>query len=86
MDKDFGFEIINLGGSETVTLNQMIATIEEATGKKAVINEMSMQPGDVEQTFADIGKAKKLLGWEPKTKYADGVKKLVAWYRESHGI
>ncbi|TSA45684.1 NAD-dependent epimerase/dehydratase family protein [bacterium] len=84
LDKNFGFEIINLGGSDAVTLNQMIATLEEAIGKKAVINNMPMPPGDVDQTFADIGKAKKLLNWAPKTKYAEGVAKLVAWYRENH--
>ncbi len=86
LDKSFGFEIINLGGSDAITLNQMIATLEGAIGKKAIINEMPMPSGDVDQTFADIEKAKRLLGWEPKTKYVDGVKKLVAWYRESHGI
>jgi UDP-glucuronate 4-epimerase len=85
LDKNFGFEIINLGNSEPVSLNQMISTLEEAVGKKAVINEVPMPAGDVNQTYADIGKAKRILGWEPKTKYSDGVKKLVAWYKEAYG-
>ena len=85
LDKNFGFEIINLGNSEPVSLNQMISTLEEAVGKKAVINEVPMPAGDVNQTYADIGKAKRILGWEPNTKYSDGVKKLVAWYKEAYG-
>ncbi len=86
LDKNFSFEIINLGGSDAVTLNQMIAALEETIGKKAIINDVPMPPGDVNQTYADISKAKVLLNWEPKTKYVEGVAKFVAWYRESHGI
>ncbi|MCX6785490.1 MAG: GDP-mannose 4,6-dehydratase [Candidatus Komeilibacteria bacterium] len=84
LKKPLGFEIINLGNSHPITLNTMIATLEKALGKKAVIQETPLQLGDVEKTYADISKAKKILGWEPKTSYEDGVKKLVAWYKTAH--
>jgi len=84
LDKTLGFEIINLGNSHPIALNTMIATLEKTLGKKAVIKEMPMQLGDVEKTYADISKAKKILDWEPKTSYEEGVKKLVEWYKQIH--
>jgi len=81
VEKPLGFEIINLGNSHPITLNTMIETLEKALDKKAVIKEMPMQLGDVEKTYADISKAKKILDWEPKTPYEEGVKKLVEWYK-----
>lgn len=84
LDKPLGFEIINLGNSHPITLNTMIETLEKALDKKAVIKEMPMQLGDVEKTYADISKAKKILGWEPKTPYEEGIKKLVAWYKNAY--
>ncbi len=81
LDKDHKFEIFNLGNSQTITLNQLIETLENAIGKKAIVNQLPMQPGDVDQTYADISKAKKLLNWEPKTSYQEGVNKLIDWYK-----
>lgn len=74
-------DIFNLGGSQTVTLNDMIATIEEAVGKKAVINELPEQPGDVPLTSADVSKAARLLGFKPSTTIRQGVPRFVEWFR-----
>jgi UDP-glucuronate 4-epimerase len=79
------YEIINLGESETITLARMVSTIEEGLGKTANIKRMAMQPGDVDRTFADITKAKELLGYNPQTKFDHGIKKFVKWYREVNG-
>ena len=74
------YEILNLGESEPITLNQMIETIEKTLNKKAIINRLPMQPGDVDRTYADITKAKKLIGYEPKTSFEEGIEKFVKWY------
>jgi UDP-glucuronate 4-epimerase len=71
-----------LGGSQTVTLNDLIATIEEAVGKKAIINQLSEQPGDVPLTSADVSKAQSLLHFKPTTTIAQGVPKYVEWFRQ----
>lgn len=76
-------EIFNLGESDTVELARLIEILEENLGQKAVIDRQPMQPGDVPITYADISKAKKLLGYDPKTKIEDGIPKFVEWFRES---
>ena len=73
------YEIINLGGGSPVTLNQMIETIETEMGKKAVINRLPMQAGDVNKTVSDISKAQKLLGYNPKTTFREGIRKFLDW-------
>ncbi len=73
------YEIINLGGGSPVTLNQMIETIETEMGKKAVINRLPMQAGDVNKTASDITKAQKLLGYNPKTTFSEGIRKFLDW-------
>lgn len=75
------FDIFNLGESETTTLAQLIAKIEDAVGKKAIINYLPEQIGDMPRTFADISKARRLLGYDPKTSISEGIPKFVAWYR-----
>ena len=74
------FDLFNLGESETVPLTELIAAIEKVLGKKAKINELPEQPGDVPLTCADISKAKKLLGYNPKTKLHEGLPKFVDWF------
>ena len=74
------FDIFNLGGSETVTLNQLIESVESALGKKAKIDEKPEQPGDVPKTWADVSKAKKLLNYQPDTPIREGVPKYVEWF------
>lgn len=81
--KIFNFEIINLGNSSPVTLNQFIKTIEEIVGKKAKIKEKPEQMGDVGKTYADIKKANLLFGWKPKTSLNEGISKFFKWYLES---
>ncbi|WP_319372294.1 GDP-mannose 4,6-dehydratase [uncultured Ilyobacter sp.] len=74
------YEIFNLGESHTVTLKEMVETIEKELGIEAKINRQPMQPGDVEKTYADISKAKKVLGYAPKTQFSEGIKKFLTWY------
>ena len=73
------YELINLGNDQTVTLSQMIEIIEEVVGKKAIIDRQPEQPGDVPQTWADVSKAKKLLGYEPTTSFKYGVEQFIKW-------
>jgi len=80
----FGFEIFNLGESETVELSRLIGLIEAALGKKAVIDRQPMQPGDVPLTFADIAKARAKLSYQPKVKIEQGIKLFAEWYKNSH--
>ena len=74
------YEIFNLGESYVVSLKEMVETIEKVLGKKAMLDKQPMQPGDVEKTYADISKAKEILGYNPKTNFEDGIKKFVDWY------
>jgi UDP-glucuronate 4-epimerase len=75
------YEIFNLGESQTTELSTLIHLIEECLGKKAKIDRQPMQPGDVSVTYADISKARKLLGYNPQTKIRDGLPKFVEWYQ-----
>ena len=79
-DNDIVYEIINIGNSSPVSLLEMINTIGEVLGVTPDIERLPMQAGDVERTFADVSKAKKLLGYEAKTSFKDGIKKFVDWY------
>lgn len=74
------YEIFNLGESQTISLSHMLKCIEEELGTKATVKRLPMQAGDVEKTFADISKAKEILGYNPKTKFEDGIKKFIKWY------
>ena len=80
MDREWDFDIINLGESQTIELRSMIALIEDALGKKASIRRMPMQPGDVPITYADISKAKRLLDYNPSFPIAKGIQETVNWY------
>lgn len=82
--KEFGFEIVNLGESQTVTLSYLIELLENALGKKAAIDRQPLQPGDVPITFADISKAKTKLGYNPKVKIEEGIPRFVEWFRTQH--
>lgn len=84
--KNLGYEIINLGNGNPVSLNDFIRAIEKATGKKANIKRMPRQIGDVEETYANIAKAERLLGWEPRTSLEEGLQKFVRWYRENRVV
>lgn len=83
---EYDYEIINLGRSDTVVLSDLIASIEKVIGKKAITRLMPSQPGDVEQTFADITKARRLLGFEPKTSIDNGLRLFIDWYLQERGL
>ncbi len=82
--QDVGYEIINLGGGRNpVSLNTIIKKLETLIGKKAVINHKAFHAADLKETWADIKKAKKLLGWEPKVSLDEGLEKSVSWYMQN---
>jgi UDP-glucuronate 4-epimerase len=76
------YEIFNLGESQTVTVNQMIDILEESLGIPAKRDYQEQQPGDVPLTYADISRAKKILGYSPKTLITEGIPKFVTWFLE----
>ncbi len=75
------YEVFNLGESRTVELRELIALLEKELGQRAVIDRQPIQPGDVPQTFADITKARRLLGYDPQTQIEDGLRHFVSWFR-----
>jgi UDP-glucuronate 4-epimerase len=75
------YEVINLGNDQTVTLSQMIETIEEVVGKKAIIDRQPEQPGDVPQTWADVSKAGKIFGYKPTISFKAGVTEFYKWQK-----
>ncbi len=80
-DRPVGYEVFNLGESQTVRLDELIALLEAALGQPALIDRQPAQPGDVPVTFADIAKARIKLGYAPRTKIAEGIPKFVEWFR-----
>ncbi len=82
LDKQFNFEIINLGDSSPIQLINLIKLIEQELGKKAKIKKLPEQPGDVHRTCADIRKAERFLDYRPKVSIEEGVRLFVAWYKE----
>jgi UDP-glucuronate 4-epimerase len=75
------FEVFNLGESRTVSLSELIALLERELGREALIERRPTQPGDVPQTFADISKARRLLGYDPQTPIEEGIRRFVEWFR-----
>lgn len=83
IEKDLKFEIINLGGGHPISLNKLIKLIEKNLKRKAKIKKVKAQPGDMTVTWADISKAKKILGYQPRVSIEEGIKKFVSWYLEN---
>ena len=81
-----GFRIFNLGESQVITLDMLVKTIEKCLGKKAVLNQLPLQQGDVKITYADISKAKAEIGYDPKYTFEEGVNKFVGWYLQSKDL
>ena len=77
------YEILNIGNSSPVSLREMIQTIGKALNKEPKIKQLPMQPGDVDRTYADISKAKKLIGYEPKVSFEQGIKNFIEWYKKN---
>ena len=83
INKPFSYKIINLGNNKPITLNKFIQAIENATGKKARIKQKPLPEGDVNQTYADIRKANKLLSWHPTINIEKGLASFVDWYKKT---
>jgi UDP-glucuronate 4-epimerase len=78
-----GFEIYNLGESQTTSLKELVGLIQEALGKKAVVEVLEHQPGDVSITYANITKAERRLGYRPQVDVKEGIKRFVEWSKET---
>jgi UDP-glucuronate 4-epimerase len=80
------YGVFNLGESRTVSLAEMIGTLENALHIKAIIDRLPPQPGDVTRTFADISLAREVLGYDPKTTFEDGIEQFVRWLKAQRAI
>lgn len=80
------YEILNIGNSSPISLKEMIEAIARVLEVEPKIKQLPMQPGDVDRTYADITKAKQLIGYEPKTSFEDGIRKFVEWYKINKGL
>ena len=78
--KPLGYEVINLGGHEVITINELVRLVEELTGKTATVEHGPANPADMRTNQADVGKARAVLGWQPEVNLVEGVKRLVDWY------
>ncbi|MEW5871980.1 MAG: SDR family NAD(P)-dependent oxidoreductase [Chloroflexota bacterium] len=79
--KPLGFEVINLGGHETIRINQLIDMLEGLIGRKALVEHFPAHPADMLANWASVEKARHLLGWEPRVSLQEGVANLVSWYQ-----
>jgi len=82
-EKEFGFDIFNLGESQTVRLDRLIELLEAALGRKGIVERQPPQPGDVPITYADISKARARLGYKPQVKIEEGIRLFVDWFRQN---
>lgn len=83
-EREFGYEIYNLGESQTVKLNRLIELLEHALGKKAIVERQPPQPGDVPLTCADISKARARLGYQPCVPIGRGIPLFAEWFLSNH--
>ena len=86
LDKSYPYEIFNIGNNTPVELNYFIECIEKNLGRKAIRNEMPMQPGDVPETYANIDNAKEKLGYSPTVSIEEGIARFIGWYKEFYGV
>jgi len=86
LDRARAYEIYNLGGSETVSLSELIEEIGRQCGREPILERLPMQPGDVLVTYADVSKAGRDLGYRPQTRLGDGLARFLEWYREAEAI
>jgi len=77
-----GYEVINLGGHEVITINRLVEMLEERIGKNAKITHQDFHPADVHTNQADVTRAGEILGWEPQVDLEEGVTRLVDWYMQ----
>lgn len=83
IDTPLGCEVVNLGNGKPYLLKDFIALVETCVGKKAIIEILPEQPGDVERTCADISKARHLLGYQPQVSFSEGIARTAAWYKQA---
>ncbi|MDH3627653.1 MAG: GDP-mannose 4,6-dehydratase [Acidobacteriota bacterium] len=86
MERASSYHIWNLGGSECLKLSELIAAIASEVGKPAKIRQLPLQAGDVDQTWADITRAREELDWKAETTHGEGLKQFISWYREHAGV
>lgn len=82
--KPLGYEIINLGGHESISINDLIRKFEKAIGKQALINYYPAHPADMSASWADTSKARILLDWQPQVGLDEGIQQVINWYRQEH--
>ena len=82
--QDVGFEIFNLGNHKPIALMHFISELEKQLGKKAILEILPFEKGEVDSTFADISKSRRMLGFSPKTTLATGLEKFISWHRHYH--
>ena len=76
------YDVFNLGGGETIALSNLITKLEEKLEMKAKIEQLPEQPGDLPMTSADVSKAARLLGWQPKVHIDEGLQRFVEWFQD----
>jgi UDP-glucuronate 4-epimerase len=81
-----GYRVYNLGESATLSLADLVALLESATGVRAKRKVLPLQPGDVPVTFADISRARAEIGYDPRTPVEEGLKRFVRWYRDTAAV
>lgn len=81
--RPLGYEVVNLGGDRPVSMRRVISLLEEMLGRSARVEHRAPHPADVPSTWADIGKARRILGWEPRTSLEDGLRASVRWYEQN---
>jgi len=86
IEKNYSFEIFNLGNNKSVNLLDFIKTIENKLNKKAIINFQPMQSGDVKETYADISESEEKLGFKPKISIDEGIPKFIKWYKSYYNL
>lgn len=81
---DYNYEIFNIGSGTRISINNLLALLEKIIGKKPKVKYVEEEKGEMRDTFADISRAKKLLGWTPKVGMEEGLKRYIKWYRGEH--
>jgi nucleoside-diphosphate-sugar epimerase len=82
--KPLGYEIINLGGHQTISINNLIHMIESRLGRKAVLKYLPANPADMNASWADVSKAKQMLNWQPQVSLEEGIPNIIDWYMQEH--
>ncbi len=76
------YDIVNIGAGRPITVNELVARLGAAMGVEPSVKRLPVQPGDVPRTWADIGRARAVLGYEPRVPIEEGLRRFVAWFRE----